>query len=466
MALHRAVRSIRGGECRQAIVGAVNLLLTPSGYIGFESMGYLSPAGRMASFQSDASGFVRAEGVGAVILKPLRDALEDRNQVYAVIRGTGVSHGGHTVSMTTPNGAGMKAAIRQAYREAGVDPRTVSYVEAHGIAAPLGDAIEMSALKSEYLRLEADAGTGTPTEAERWIGSAKPCTGYAEVASGMVSLIKVAMALRHRVLPGIARFGQAHDNIQLKNSPFRISARNQQWAAIKDARGIELPRRAAINNYGFSGVNAHLVLQEHVPQSRAAGVTGDPARGHLFVLSARTAAALHTAAGQLLQIVESRDDLSLGDIAFTLQRGRDPMAHRMAVVVHDREALLQALRHWVAVDDGAPAVVGATTRTAATVWTGSAPQGATAAADAPSVDAWLGEGRLDALAQHWASGGDVRWERLQGQAAARRVSLPGHPLAPTRCWLPGSTGLSSLHGQETSTAKRPRRSKVPAVSPN
>ncbi|MFP5392878.1 MAG: beta-ketoacyl synthase N-terminal-like domain-containing protein, partial [Gammaproteobacteria bacterium] len=434
VALHRAVQAIRNGECRQALVGAVNLLLTPAGYIGFESMGYLSEKARMAAFEPGASGFVRAEGVGVVLLKPVQQAIADGDHVYAVIRGSGVSHGGSAVSMTTPNGAGMKEAMRQAYEASGIDPASVTYVEAHGIGSPLGDAIELNALKAQY---EASADAAAPCR----VGSAKPCVGYAEVASGMVSLFKVLMAMRHATLPGIPGFAGLHENISLKNSRLRLEADNQPWEPPRDDNGQAPPRRAAINNYGFSGVNAHLVLEEYRPAPRAA----QPPREELVVLSARTSARLQANARQLIAAMERDPALTLGDVAFTLQLGREPMSARLAVVTDDRDALLQALRHYL---DGQAAPG------EAALFVGSADKKA-AARDAERAAQLARAGRLQELAALWVAGGAAPFELLE-RGPVRRVSLPGQALEEKRFWVEDATGLSALHGARRKPSRRGR----------
>ncbi len=189
VALHRAIQSIRCGECEHAVVGAINLLLSPAGFMALESAGFLSPNGKVKSFQSDADGYVRSEGIGAVILKPLQKAVEDRNQIYTLIRGSGVCHGGKGMSVTAPNKAGMRASMLQACKASGIDSETVSYIEAHGVGSPIGDAIEIEALKEVYK--DSDSSCKAPC-----ISSLKPCVGHLEMASGMAALIKVILGLR------------------------------------------------------------------------------------------------------------------------------------------------------------------------------------------------------------------------------------------------------------------------------
>lgn len=453
VALHRAVQAIRHGECAQALVGAANLLLTPAGYLGFQSMGYLSPGRRMAAFEPGACGFVRAESVGALLLKPLRQAQADGDHVYGVIRGTGVAHGGGALSLTTPNGNGMRQAIRQAGQDSGIDPRTVSYIEAHGIASPLGDAIEISALRAEYDR---PGGASDMDHAPCHIGSARSCVGYAEVASGLVALVKVLMALRHRTLPGIAGFAVPHANLALGDGRFRFDAAHQPWTAPRDAHGAPLPRRAAINNFGFSGVNAHLIVEEYLAPA-ALPVTPAQQRPQLIVLSARTDAALRQGAAQLLSALSAPADRAqapLADIAYTLQTGRAALNRRLAIVAADRAALAAALAAYLdpAADVEASAVIAGRVAGKSTARN----------SDAQQVAGWAREGQLHELGQHWVRGGAVDWRLLHPQGA-RRVPLPGHALSPKRYWVPGATGLSSLHGQRRPGKRLRRTDTAPAA---
>lgn len=241
------------------------MLLSPNGFIGAEAMGYLSPEGQAHSFGAGANGFVRSEGVGAVILKPLQQAIEDRDHIYALIKGTGVSHGGRGMSLTAPSGIGMRSAITQACRAAGIDPRTVSYIEAHGTAFPLGDGIEIDALKSGYQEIAVSYSRNEKRVIPYYISSLKPCIGHGEIVSGMAALLKAVLAIRHHVIPGVPRFAKLHEHVSLDGSPFRITAENHSWEALHDDHGTLLPPRVGLNCYGFGGVNAHVIVEEYIP---------------------------------------------------------------------------------------------------------------------------------------------------------------------------------------------------------
>nr|BAP05590.1 CalB [uncultured Candidatus Entotheonella sp.] len=308
LALHHAVQAMRNGECEQAIVAAANLILSPDGFAGSDVMGNLSSTGRVRSFQAEADGYVRAEGVGAVLLKPLHHAVQDRDHVHAMIRGTGVAHGGRSMSLTAPNANGMQRAMVQAFRGTDIDPCTLSYIEAHGTGTPLGDGIEVRALQNGYRELvnaqARDAAPHHPTPIH--LGSIKPCIGNGEIASGMAQLLKVILAIRHQIVPGIPGFITLHEQISLQDGPFQISAHNRQWDRQTDAEGKALPRRAGINSYGISGVNAHVVVEEYLPR---AGADQAIPSGHIkdkpqiIVLSARNPQRLKVAATDLLEFL-------------------------------------------------------------------------------------------------------------------------------------------------------------------
>ncbi|MCG8619867.1 MAG: SDR family NAD(P)-dependent oxidoreductase, partial [Desulfobacterales bacterium] len=324
VALHRAIAAMRMGECEQAIIGAVNLLLSPDGFSGVDAFGHLSPSGKPKSFQADADGYVRSEGVGAMLIKPLDKAVRDKDRIYAVIRGTGIAHGGKGMSLTAPTGSGMKAAMTQAFRNANVDPGTIAYMEAHGTATPMGDAVEINTLASGYAEIseQGNADIVQQSDADRpvYISSLKPCIGHGEIVSGMAALIKVIMALKHKTIPGLPGFGSLNENISLDGSRFDISADNHPWDLLTGADGNPLPRRAAINSYGFGGVNAHAVIEEYVDKNGAE--TGAPeihaqeSVQHVFVLSARSPERLKVYAGNLADFLTDTD-ARLADVAYT-----------------------------------------------------------------------------------------------------------------------------------------------------
>lgn len=447
VAIHRAVQAIHQQECAQAVVAAVNLLLTPARYIASEALGYLSPDGQARSFQAGANGFVRAEGVGAMIIKPLRKALEDGDRIYALIKGTGIAHGGKGLSLTAPNPVGMKAAMVQAYRAAGIAPGAVSYIEAHGVAATLSDAQEINALKSGYRELTIGADSGQPV----YIGSLKPCIGHGEVVSGMAAVFKVILAMRHQLIPGIPRFSALHEQVSLDGSPFQISGDNRPWPAMTDSGGRPLPRRASINGYGDAGVNGHVVLEEFIDTRR---IEKAPPPPYLVVLSAQNDDRLTAAAGNLRKFLLTGQS-QLADLAYTLQIGRKPMASRLALIVETQQQLLQGLKAYLNAAENAGHI-----ETLIPIFTGHAETDEAERAalySGLSESQWL-QAMLTArdfkqLAAYWTLGGDIPWATLYQGLQVRRLALPTYPFRMRTYWLDESENKAPA----AKTAKTPQQ---------
>jgi acyl transferase domain-containing protein len=329
--------------------------------------------------------------------------------------------------LTAPNGAGIRAAMTAAYRTAGVDVASVGYIEAHGIAAPLGDAVELNALKGSLLELSGSAGAGSvPSDCH--VGCIKPVIGHAELASGLAAICKVAMAFKHELRPGIPGFARLNPEVSLAGSPLVVSATNHPWPRIRDVGGREVPRRASINSFGFGGVNAHVVLQEPPPAlARPAAAPAESAHPALFVLSARTEAQLRATVRRLADHLAGRPELGLADVAHTLQVGRKHFEWRAAVVAADRVNLLDRLRRLDAI-----VAASSTTSDDRMIHHGHAAGAADLAmpfAPLTSVsDRRAPEDDLAVVARSWCLGAAIDWTTLS-TGEVRRVALPGYPFA-------------------------------------
>ena len=387
VALHRAIRAIRAGECEQALVGGVNLVASPAGNGGMQAAGMISASGDVRPFQQDADGTVRSEGVAAVLIKPLSRALADGDFVHAVVRGTGVAHGGRGLSFTAPNIRGMKAAIARAYEDAELDPSAVDYVETHGMSTILADGAELAALTAG-LRGEG----GRDGESVTYLGNLKPCIGHTEVVSGLAALVKVVRALRQKLIPAVPDFGRLHSDLSLDGTGLQIATENLPWATrAADDRGRTPPRRAAVHSFGIGGVNAHVVLEEHVAEDTNGS---DPGR-QVLVLSAKSSEALRERAHALIKVLTESAAGSWADLAYTLQIGREEMSHRLAFIAQDAQEAAGVLERWL---------------------DGEAPQ------------------QQDGVTEGWVAGSSVDWSLLHQGARRRRVPLPGYPFARLTCF--------------------------------
>lgn len=407
VALHRAIRSIRDGECEQALVGGVNLVMSPAGFGGMRAAGMLSPHGDVRPFQQGADGTARSEGVAAVLIKPLSRALQDGDFVHCVVRGTGVAHGGRGVSFTAPNIRGMKTAVAHAYADAALDPGAVDYIETHGMSSLLADSAELAALGAG-LRSEDD------NEDVTYLGNVKPCIGHTEVVSGLAALVKTAQAMRHGVIPAIPGFGQLHRDLSLKGTRLRIAERNLPWPERTDDAGRPLPRRAGMHSFGIGGVNAHVVLEQHITP---ANLDDDPG-AQVLVLSAQSVDALRERARRLIHRLAETDPRSWADIAYTLQVGREAMSCRLAFVARSTDEAARILGGWL---DGDPDTL------AHVAFAEGADPAAGAEHDGKPT-------QLDHVPEHWVAGTSIDWDLMHRGARRRRIALPGYPFARLTCF--------------------------------
>ena len=329
VAVAQACQSLLMYQSDMALAGGASISFPQHrGYIHQEG-GMVAADGHCRTFDAQASGTVFGNGVGVVLLKRLEDALADGDHVYAVIRGAAVNNdGAGKVGFTAPSIDGQAQVIAAAQAMAGVDPRSVSYVECHGTATPLGDPIEVAALTKVFR-------AATPDVDFCVLGSAKTNVGHLDAAAGVTGLIKTALALKHRQLPGTLHFQTPNPKLELNGSPFRVQAHLGAWPSTGE------PLRAGVSALGVGGTNAHVVLEE-----APAPAPADSARpAQLLVLSARSEAALGRACAALADHLRAAADLALADAAFTLQAGRRGFAHRLALTadsVADAVAKLDA----------------------------------------------------------------------------------------------------------------------------
>jgi amino acid adenylation domain-containing protein len=328
VAVHIACQQLLQGDCDMALAGGVAIEVPHgAGYL-YQEGHILSPDGHCRAFDAAAGGTVRGSGGAVVVLKRLADAVRDGDTVWAVIKGSAINNDGAAkVGYTAPSVDGQAEVIEQALQRAGVDPRSIGLVEAHGTATPLGDPIEVAALTQAYRKYTADRGYCL-------LGSVKTNVGHLDAAAGVTGLIKAALALHHGVVPATLHFASPNPKLDLGNSPFTVNAALASWPAA------DSPRRAAVSSFGIGGTNAHVVLEQApAPLPRAAS-TGGP---QLLALSARSATALEAMSARLAAHLLANPDADLADLAHTLQLGRAQLPHRRAVVASSAAAAVEAL---------------------------------------------------------------------------------------------------------------------------
>jgi acyl transferase domain-containing protein/NADPH:quinone reductase-like Zn-dependent oxidoreductase len=308
-------------------------MLIPDHFVSFHKWGMIAPDGRCKTFDEAADGFVRAEGCGIVVLKRLSDAVENGDRVLAMIRGSAVNQDGPSSGLTVPNGLAQQAVIRAALRSARVAPSEVGYIEAHGTGTSLGDPIELEAL-------DAVLSSGRDPEHALVVGSLKTNVGHMEAAAGVGGLIKIVLALQHEQIPAHLHFRRLNSSIDLKHLRVLVPSEPVPWP-----RGTTR-RIAGVSSFGFSGTNAHVVVEE-APAEEPRPV--EEGGGHLVAISARTPAALHAHARRWREAVDGRGDLPVADMARASTVGRSHFAHRAAFLASTRADLCEKLQ---AVADG------------------------------------------------------------------------------------------------------------------
>jgi acyl transferase domain-containing protein/acyl carrier protein len=331
VAIHVACSSLRNRECRMALAGGANLVLVPEVTVNCCRAKMLAPDGRCKTFDAAADGYVRGEGCAIVVLKRLSDAVADGNRVLAVIRGSAVNQDGRSGGFTAPNELAQQAVIRTALAAAGVAPAEIGYVEAHGTGTPLGDPIEIHAIA-------AALGEGRAADAPLTVGSVKTNVGHLEAAAGVAGLIKVVLTLQHEEIPPHLHFRELNPHIELGGFPLEIPRAPRPWA-----RGAAR-RIAGVSSFGFTGTNAHVIVEE-APLAPLRDQRPDrPA--HVLALSARTEDALRQLARAYSDHLAA-SGAPLGDICYTAAHARASFDHRLAVVAADaaeaRERLAEAV---------------------------------------------------------------------------------------------------------------------------
>jgi len=322
VAVHIACRSLLNFECEMALAGGVSLS-SPSGYLWQEG-GILSPDGHCRAFDASAQGTVPGSGAGLVVLKRLEEAVADGDHIHAVIRGSAINNDGNAkVGYTAPSVEGQRAVIERALEASGVKPEQITCIEAHGTATPLGDPIEVEALRQVF--------AGADSSSRCALGSVKTNIGHCDSAAGIASLIKTVLCVENRTLVPSLHFDRPNPQLDLEHSPFYVSSQTTAWE--------DEQRLAGVSSFGIGGTNAHVVLGP----APAADPSGPSREWQVFTLSANTEHALEKKKADLARFLTEHPEASLADVAFTLNSGRKALPVCQAFVCRTRDEALAAL---------------------------------------------------------------------------------------------------------------------------
>jgi acyl-CoA synthetase (AMP-forming)/AMP-acid ligase II/3-oxoacyl-(acyl-carrier-protein) synthase/acyl carrier protein len=418
-ALHEARKSLLAGECDLALVGSVNLMLAPETTVALSQARMLSPEGRCKSFDAEADGYVRGEGCGVVVLKRLADAERDDDRVHAVVAGSAINHVGRSNGLSAPTGPAQAAVMRKALAAAGLGASDVGCVEAHGTGTPLGDAIELNAIRSVY-------GAG---DAPLRVASVKTNVGHLEAASGMAGLIKTVLQLKHGVVYPHLHLRTLHPLIDLAGSRVRVPRTLEPWP-VQAGR-----RHAAVHAFGIGGTNAHAVLT----QAAVVGEVQLPSGPQVLTLSARSATALRALAQRFATLLAGPEAPAWAAACFTSNVRRSHLPHRLALLAEQGQQAADALMRFAA-GERPPGL-----------WAGEVQDLGPAASPASDV-ASLAQDHVRGVAVDWLA----HWRRAcKGGPLPRPVALPPMVFEPRRYWFSRGPGPESLTDVATPRADAP-----------
>ncbi|WP_282036572.1 type I polyketide synthase [Saccharicrinis aurantiacus] len=342
--VHLACNAIWNGESDYALAGGVNLIIRPESSLMMSKGNFLCPDGYCKSFDASGNGYVRSEGVGVIMLKPLSKAIADGDDVYATIKGTAVNSDGYTEDgFTVPNPTAQASMLHQAYKNAGVDPSTVGFVEAHGTGTKVGDPIETSAFSQVFAE---NRDTNNPLI----IGSVKSNMGHLEAAAGIAGIIKLALSIKNRQIPQNLHFNNPNPAIKFDEWKLKVPTQLMDWPSEKVIGGI--------NSFGAGGTNAHAVLEAYEPKSNK--VERDESVSHepdisLYAISAQNTSALRKMAEAHIEFLNATTE-SLQNICYSLGQTRSNLTHRLTIAVASKEDLIEALEAYLN-DESRPGMV-------------------------------------------------------------------------------------------------------------
>ncbi|MBF0224370.1 MAG: SDR family NAD(P)-dependent oxidoreductase [Desulfobacterales bacterium] len=419
-AIHIACESLMRGECKMAIAGGVNLILDPFQYIGLSSMNMLSKGDKCKSFGEGADGFIDGEGVGAVLLKPLADAIADNDRIYAVIKGSSVNAGGKTSGFTVPNPNAQADVIKDALKDAKINPRTISSIEAHGTGTSLGDPIEITGLSKAFKEFTKDKQFCS-------ISSSKSNLGHLESAAGIAGITKVVLQLKHKILVPSINSEKINPKINFEESPFYIQHELSEWVQpeiIENGQKKIYPRRSGISSFGAGGANAHIVLEEHIQQK--VEISSNPP--YIIILSAKNKERLKIYAEKMYlflnQNINSSETSSL-QIAYTLQLGRELMPERMGFIAQDINEIIQKFEKYYSDNFETSGILAGTVK-----------RSDEKSIELKSIQSLIENKDFEKILNLWINGTDIEWQMLYQKPYPMVISLPTYPFERQRYFIP------------------------------
>ncbi|WP_273323947.1 SDR family NAD(P)-dependent oxidoreductase, partial [Vallitalea guaymasensis] len=417
VAIHLACQNLRMGETEMALAGGVFVQSTPDYYLNGNRAGMLSIKGRCHTFDESADGFVWGEGAGVVVLKRLEDAIKDGDHIYGVIKGSGINQDGKTNGITAPSSKSQERLERYVYDTFNINPEDIQMIEAHGTGTILGDPIEYEALTNAFRSY---------TDKTKYcsIGSIKTNMGHASAASGVAGLIKILMSLKYKQIPPSLHYKKGNTKINFDDSPFFVNKELSDWKVEQDSKCC-----AAISAFGFSGTNAHVVIEEAPENTKRHN--DNP--GYLIVLSARTFQQLQEQVKQLIVHCEQTQELDLGNISYTLLMGRKHFNHRLAYVAQNKTELINQLGKWLEKGQGSQIFVGQKDKSTLQPLLKQYGNECIESCKDSNANEYLE--KLSVLANMFIQGYKLNFGKLFDNQY-QRISLPTYPFNKEKYWVP------------------------------
>lgn len=441
VAVHLACKALQTGDCDMAIAGGVKTILLPLN----PGIGIESSANRSRAFDDSADGTSWGEGVAAIILKPLKKALEDRDNIYAIIRGSAVNQDGTTIGITAPNSIAQTEVIKKAWEQSGINPETITYIEAHGTGTALGDPIEIEGIHRAFRNY-------TSKKQFCAIGAVKNNIGHLYEAAGIAGLIKAVLALKNKKIPPLINYEKPNRRINFTDSPLYISDRLLEWNMDN------IPRRCGVSSFGFSGTNCHVVLEEF--QDYMEEENQESTETSLLTLSARSVNSLNELVNKYIILLRTGWKALLQDICYTVNSGRSHFNYRVAFVADSREELLRRMTEFIEKPDNDEGVyyshfiVVPVSKTQKEKGEVTCDDIAHASQTVMDKTAAFTEGEaysrelLCEIAGLYVQGADIPWDLFYKGKKYKRVSAPKYPFDRKRCWMElppvGSAGEAAM----------------------
>ncbi|MGM8225003.1 amino acid adenylation domain-containing protein [Cellvibrio sp. ARAG 10.3] len=433
VAMHRAIRAIQNGDCDSAIVGGVNVIASPYIHHSFSKNGMLSKDGHCMSFDDRANGYVRSEGVAAMVIKPLHQAEQDGDAIYGVILGSAENHGGRTNSLSAPSGEAQCELIVKAVEDAEIDVHSLSYIEAHGSGTPLGDPIEIDGIRRAFEQL----GKHSQLQPRPCgIGSVKSNIGHLEAVAGQAGLAKVLLAFKHRTLPGMPMFINQNKHIDISGSPFYFTAQRSPWTAV-DMNGQPTPRRAGVSSFGFGGVNAHVIVEEYTAENIAAT---PGATTNVLLLSAKSATQLRQLAEAYYRfLMQNEQALDWQSCCYTSQVGRSFFDERLLIEANTIQDACHQLLAFIRNESANPGYLASNVKTAQENYFAVFKD-----VDAEELTQPLLQKRtFSSLGRLWLAGVAINWFKAYAdEPTTPKTRLPLYPFDEVDYWLPNAPAVS------------------------